>query len=97
MPKPPGNVKAVTVYDLRSNFKKIADDISDYDTTVIVVRPKNKNVVIISQDEYNSWQETNYLLATPKNRAALQKGITAEHSDKKLTPEEWNKLVEYND
>lgn len=58
----PKNVKAVTVRDLRSHFKSIADDINEYDTTVIVARPKNKNVVIISQKEYDSWQETSYLL-----------------------------------
>ena len=50
----PNNIKAVTARDLRNNFKKIADDINDYDTTVIVARPKDKNVVIISQKEYDS-------------------------------------------
>ncbi|WP_434737755.1 hypothetical protein [Limosilactobacillus vaginalis] len=27
----------------------------------MVVRPHQKNVVMISEKEYNSWQETNYL------------------------------------
>lgn len=93
----PKNIKAVTVRDLRSNFKSIADDINDYDTTVIVARPKNKNVVIISQDEYDSWQETNYLLATEANRRALAEADEAFKSkdprNKVLTPEQFEELT----
>ena len=45
----PNNIRAVTARDLRNNFKKIAEDINDYDTPVMVARPKEKNVVIIYQ------------------------------------------------
>lgn len=41
--------------------------------------------------------ETNYLLSTRANWNALQKGIRQSHSDKILTPEEWNKMVQDND
>ena len=91
----PNNIKAVTARDLRNNFKKIADDINDYDTTVIVARPKDKNVVIISQKEYDSWQETSYLLGTKANRDALAKE-SFENKDtrnKILTPEEFEALT----
>ena len=37
-------------------------------------------------------QETQYLLSTSANRKALQKGMGQSHSDKILTPEEWDKL-----
>lgn len=37
-------------------------------------------------------QETQYLLSTSANRKALQKGIVQSHSNKILTPEEWDKL-----
>lgn len=94
----PKNIKAVTVRDLRSNFKAIADDISDYDTTVIVARPKNKNVVIVSQEEYDSWQETAYLLGTQANRKALAEAEKAfetnDPRNKVLTPEEFERLSE---
>lgn len=42
-------------------------------------------------------QETQYLLSTSANRKALQKGMGQSHSDKILTPEEWNKMVQDND
>lgn len=37
-------------------------------------------------------QETQYLLSTSANRKALQKGMGQLHSDRILTPEEWDKL-----
>ena len=37
-------------------------------------------------------QETQYLISTSVNRKALQKGMEQSHSDKILTPEEWDKL-----
>lgn len=85
-------LKVVTARDLRNNFNKIADDISEYDDTVVVARPKNKNVVIISEKQYNSWMETNYLLSSEANRAALQKSIKELKAEKSklLTPEEFN-------
>lgn len=93
----PNNIRAVTARDLRNNFKKIADDINDYDITVIVARPKDKNVVIISQKEYDSWQETSYLLGTKANRDALaeakQSFENQDQRNKVLTPEEFEALT----
>lgn len=86
----PNNIRAVTARDLRNNFKKIADDINDYDTTVIVARPKDKNVVIISQKEYDSWQETSYLLETK----AKQSFENQDQRNKVLTPEEFEALTQ---
>lgn len=90
----PNQLKVVTARDLRNNFNKIADDIIEYDDTVVVARPKNKNVVIISEKQYNSWRETNYLLSSEANRAALQKSIKELKAGKSklLTPEDFKQL-----
>lgn len=90
-------IKATTTRDLRKNFKRIADDVADYNDVVFIARPENKNVVLLSESEYNSWQETSYLLSTEANRDALQKGMAQSHSSKSLTPEEWDKLTKDND
>ena len=47
-------IKATTTRDLRKNFKKFADDVSDYGDVVLVTRPEKKNVVLLSEKEYNS-------------------------------------------
>ena len=51
----------------------------------------NKNHETVSLNQQVS-QETQYLLSTSANRKALQKGIVQSHSNKILTPEEWDKL-----
>ena len=85
-------LKAISARDLRDNFNKIADDISKYDDTVVVTRSNNKNVVIISEKQYNS--ETNYLLSSAANRAALQKSIKELKAGKSklLTLEDFKQL-----
>ena len=51
------NVIATSSNEFRKNFKKYTDDVVDYQDAVIVTRPKNRNVVVISEDEYNSLRE----------------------------------------
>ena len=50
---------------------------------------KNHKTVSLNQQVS---QETQYLLSTSANRKALQKWIVQSHSNKILTPEEWDKL-----
>lgn len=50
---------------------------------------KNHETVSLNQQVS---QETQYLLSTLANRKSLQKGIVQSHSNKILTPEEWDKL-----
>lgn len=57
--------------------------------TYTVTHIKNQKVTSLNQQVS---QETQYLLSTSANRKALQKGISQSHSNKILTPEEWDKL-----
>lgn len=57
--------------------------------TDTVTHIKNQKVTSLNQQVS---QETQYLLSTSANRKALQKGISQSHSNKILTPEEWDKL-----
>ena len=50
-----------------------------------------KNHETVSLNQQFS-QETQYLLSTSANRKVLQKGMGQSHSDRILTPEEWDKL-----
>ncbi|MCI2031726.1 type II toxin-antitoxin system Phd/YefM family antitoxin [Limosilactobacillus sp.] len=65
----------VTAEKFRKSFKKYIDEVADHNEKLIVMRPHKKNVVLISEKEYNSWQETNYLLRTRANRKALAHSI----------------------
>ncbi len=65
----------VNYSDFRKNLKENLDNACDNNEVVIVSRAHNKNIVVISLDEYNSWQETKYLLSSPKNRERLEAAI----------------------
>ena len=65
----------VNYSDFRKNLKINLDNACDNNELVIVSRAHNKNVVVISLDEYNSWQETKYLLSTTKNHKRLEDAV----------------------
>lgn len=87
-------INAYTVSDFRENIKAITDDVIDYNETVIITRPKKRNVVMISEAEYNSWQETLHLLGTAANREAIAKSLKQleNQNTQTLTPEDWAKM-----
>ncbi len=60
-------MKVINYSDLRLNLKRWLDSVTDDMEEVLVTRKNNKNLVVISQEEYNSLTETNYLLSG-KNR-----------------------------
>lgn len=93
-------IQAVTTKDFRKSFKKYADDVAEYGEAIIVARPEKKNVVMISEKEYNSWQETNYLLGSKANQKALSHSINQLGDPEKnhlLTPEEFERIANTND
>ena len=85
---------AVTQTDLRTNIKQLLDNVAQNDDTIVVTRSNRENVVIISESEYNSWQETNFLMKNENNRKALSESLESINrgEGKVLTPEEWEKM-----
>ena len=78
-------MQVVNYTDLRVNLKKWMDLVVDNVQEIIIKRKNNKDLVLISLDEYNSLKETSYLLSG-KNRDVLiqsikeaEKGKTQEH------------------
>lgn len=67
-------MKVVNYTDLRVNLKKWLDIVVNDVEELIIKRKNNKDLVLISLDEYNSLKETSYLLSG-KNRDVLIKSI----------------------
>lgn len=63
-------MKVVNYTDLRVNLKKWMDIVINDVEELIIKRKNNKDLVLISLDEYNSLKETSYLLSG-KNRDVL--------------------------
>lgn len=84
---------AVTQTELRTNIKQLLDNVVQNEDTIVVTRSNRENVVIISEAEYNSWQETNFLMKNENNRKALSESLAnvKRGEGKVLAPEEWEK------
>jgi len=67
-------MKVINYTELRLNLKHWLNSVIDDVEEVIIKRKNQKDLVLISLEEYNSLVETNYLLSG-KNRDVLLKSI----------------------
>lgn len=79
-------MKVINYTDLRLNLKKWMDSVIDDMEEIIIKRKDNKDLVLISLDEYNSLKETNYLLSG-KNREILLKAVEDVKNEKTFQKE----------
>ncbi len=61
--------------EFRQNVKIYFDKVWDSYDMLLVKRPDNKDVVVLSLEEYNSMCETMHLLRYEANREHLLKGL----------------------
>ena len=82
-------MKVVNYTELRLNLKHWLNSVVDDVEEVIIKRKNQKDLVLISLEEYNSLVETNYLLSG-KNRDVLLDSI----ADVKETGKQYQELIE---
>lgn len=82
-------MKVVNYTELRLNLKHWLNSVIDDVEEVIIKRKDQKDLVLISLEEYNSLVETNYLL-TGKNREVLLESIGEVQNGNK----EYQELIE---
>ena len=70
-------MQVVNFTEARNNLKSIFDDVYHNSEAVIVNRKNAENVVIISLDDYNALNETEYLLKSPRNKERLLQSIAS--------------------
>ena len=64
-------MEIVTYSETRANLKAVLDRVVDDCVPIVITRQRGKPVVMISMDDWNSMQETRYLLSTPNNAKRL--------------------------
>ena len=64
-----------TFSEARANLKAVMDQVVDDHRPVIISRRRAAPVVMVSLEDWNSWQETVYLNSTTANRAALDRAM----------------------
>jgi len=82
-------MKVVNYSELRLNLKHWLDSVINDMEEVIIKRRDQKDLVLISLDEYNALVETNYLLSG-KNRTVLLQSIAEVENGNK----EYQELIE---
>jgi antitoxin YefM len=80
-------MKVINYTDLRLNLKKWMDSVTDDMEEIIVKRKDNKDLVLISLEEYNALNETNYLLSG-KNRDILLQSVKDVQENKSIIQKE---------
>ena len=68
-------MKTTTYSDLRKNLKQNLDRVNEDHDELVIAGKGNKDVVILSLEDYNSIKETAYLLSSGKNADRLMKSI----------------------
>ena len=57
--------------ELRSNLKEFLDQVIANSEPLLVSRPHNESVVVISLEEYNALKETEYIMRQPELMESL--------------------------
>jgi antitoxin YefM len=68
-------MNAVTLKEAKRNLEQLVEQVIADAEPTIVVTENGDRVVLLSLDEYNSWKETLYLLASPANAEHLRQSL----------------------
>jgi antitoxin YefM len=69
-------MNAMSATELRKNLAATLDRVTaDHDFTIITREGGKPAAVLMSLEDFASWQETEYLLRSPANRKALLESI----------------------
>ena len=78
---------AITINQAKQNIDGLIEQVIADAVPTIICDDKGQRVVILSLDEFNSWQETLYLLSNPANADHLRRSIKEDESGKAIERE----------
>ncbi|MBW6509207.1 MAG: type II toxin-antitoxin system prevent-host-death family antitoxin [Desulfuromonadales bacterium] len=68
----------------RNNLAKTLDRVSENHMPVLITRQNGSPAVVISLDDFHAYEETAYLMASPKNAQRLNEAISEIESGQSL-------------
>lgn len=60
----------------RTQLGKALDKVNDDHIPIMITRQNGKSAVLMSLEDFKAYEETAYLMASPKNAARLNQAIT---------------------
>ena len=64
-------MRSLSISETRANLKSVLDRVVADKAPIAITRQKGEGVVMVSQSEWESIEETLYLLRSPRNAARL--------------------------
>jgi len=71
----------------RTNLASTLDKVNDDHKPVLITRQNGKPAVVISLDDFQAYEETAYLMASPKNAKRLNQAIAEIEAGKTIQNE----------
>ena len=68
-------MNAITYSNFRQNLRSIIRKVNDDAERIVVTTNDNSNVVVMSQEDYDSMMETLYLMRSTENRSRINQAI----------------------
>jgi antitoxin YefM len=68
-------MQAMTFNEVAANLSALMDRVNDDHEPIVVTRENSKPVVLISLDDFNAWQETEYLTRSRANAEDLRQAV----------------------
>lgn len=75
-------MEVTTLTDFRQHMKAYFEKVINLRKPLFITRPKGEGLVILSKSEYNSMEETFFLLKNPKNAERLLAAIEQDKAGK---------------
>ncbi len=79
------NMQSMNASDAREKLYRLLDDTANAHEPVLITGPR-ANAVLIGEEDWNSIQETLYLLAVPGMRESIKEGLQIPAEDCEETP-----------
>jgi len=68
-------METTTLTNFRTHLKMFVESVINNNVPLFITRQKGENLVVLSQSDYDSIQETLYLLGNPNNAKFLSESI----------------------
>ena len=70
-----GDMESVNYTTFRKDLAKTIDRVNDDHCPILITRQKGRPAVLLSLDDYKSYEETAYLMRSPRNAERLNAAI----------------------
>ena len=80
-------MEAINYTTFRKNLAKTIDRVNDDHCSILITRQNGRTAVLLSLDDFKSYEETAYLMKSPKNAERLNTAILELEAGKSIERE----------